>query len=176
METGKIWQRETQTGKKEVRAGREEECFLITSGGRILDALLPGEERTLRIPEGSCLITVRRDAVLSGVLGCGGLHFPDGSRFGAWFRFTCRLLSPRRFARACSGEAGGDGLPEEMRRRMQKEMQRIPAETAETSFPEHFFAKYMENVRTHFEKEAERAGLEVLSFVPGRMTGEEAEI
>ena len=109
METGKIWQRETQTGKKEVRTGREEECFLITSGGRILDALLPGEERTLRIPEGSCLITVRRQAVLSGVLGCGGLRSPDGSRFGisddvisCGRRDACNVRSSRRSCRSGS--------------------------------------------------------------------------
>lgn len=66
----------------------EDEGILLHDDGRI-DTLLPGSAHPLERTEPHTLLMFRRGAVFAGVAGAAG----------GWARFSCRLLSPRRFVR-----------------------------------------------------------------------------
>ena len=171
MEGEIIRRMDTGRGLREAAAAAQEEWFHLNQDGSIREVLLPGHTARFFLQEGEQLIRVRRHALLSGVIGCGRMQDRNGQNWGAWFRFSCRLLSARRLAAECGKQI--EQAPARFQENIRKGMRRAFEETVcgreELLSPQEMETAYARKVRAFFEKEAEAWGMEVIDWTEGSL-------
>ena len=165
--------------KKTIRAEENEEWFRTDETGRILENLLPGEEKKLCLKEKNHLICIKRDSCFSDCIGKGGLVDSWGNRWGGWFAYSCRVQIPRRLASECVKR--NEEEPEELiRDTFQKDVEKLfktMASDDKTGLrnDENFRNIIIDKIGDVFREHAEELGLDVLFFTTGEFERREKQ-